>query len=267
MCFFSSSGDVPPGFVPRVEDLIRGAEDRSIWLIRPLLPSNPMVLFKDTEMGQGSFTSPQEVLEVQGAGGDISCSREGRVQDQVVQKQRWLREGGSRGSGVGFLESGPRHYSWNVVVVLGCWVRSGRCLGRLFLVGGSGVFSGFLGSQGSRRKIYGSFLLGSEDGGVVGGVVIGVCRGFTVYAGVNEVGVWIGQGCFPGCFSPGIGEVKFFYEVDWIPVLELTDDIVLMRGNVVEPEVVSSGPKLEGVGSDVRKVPEEELVVARVDYC
>ncbi|KAH9033117.1 hypothetical protein EDB85DRAFT_1890392 [Lactarius pseudohatsudake] len=48
----------------KVEDLIRGAEDRSIRLIWSLLMTNPMVFFVNTKMGQGSLTSPQEVLEV-----------------------------------------------------------------------------------------------------------------------------------------------------------------------------------------------------------
>ncbi|KAH9176154.1 hypothetical protein EDB89DRAFT_1903324 [Lactarius sanguifluus] len=227
-----------------VEDLIRGVEDRSIGLIWPLLPSNPMVFFKDTE----------EVLEIQGTGGDISCSREGRVQGQglfrilIVLEMTVVLEDVKLSGGISQL---------GTTGIVSC----GGFRGHLGVLGITGELSEdiweFLAWKwGWRGRWWGCNRFW----------VVRVCWGFTVYAGVNKVGVWIGQGCFPGCFSPGIGEAKFFYEMDWIPVLELTDDIVLMRGNIVEPEVVSSGPKLECVGSDVREVPEEELVVAHVDY-
>ncbi|KAH9179645.1 hypothetical protein EDB89DRAFT_1900763 [Lactarius sanguifluus] len=280
-----------------------------------------MVLFKDTEMGQGSFTSPQEVLEVQGTGGDVSCSREGRVQGQglfriliVLETTMILEDVKLSGSSCrsGLVDAWIDWFAWSCLidpgdVSIGNYWNSflwgvPRSSGVLGITGESSKdIREFLAWKRGRRgrwwgcnrylatKWFQKFVtllltlvvtircnLNSTGKGLVsnqgclGGDIFSkwevvnsggpqVCRGFTVYAGVNEVGVWIGQGCFPGCFSPGIGEAKFFYEVDWIPVLELTDDIVLTRGNVVEPEIVSSGPKLECVGSDVREVPEEEL--------
>ena len=48
--------------------------------------------------------------------------------------------------------------------------------------------------------------------------------------------------------------------------LELSDDVVATRGNVIEPKIVALCPKEELVGGDVGKVPKQELVVTGVDH-
>ncbi|KAH9006041.1 hypothetical protein EDB84DRAFT_1447623, partial [Lactarius hengduanensis] len=156
-------------FPPRVEDLIRGAEDRSIGLIRSLLTTNPMVLFKDTEMGQGSLTSPQEVLEVQRACCNVPCSGKGDDRRRALggswwvaaRKQRWLQGDDSEDLGVGFLGIEPRRYLSNVASQLDysgesdCLVRLGRRWGRPVFSDYRGVFVEEMWEFLARKRLWG----------------------------------------------------------------------------------------------------------------
>ena len=53
-------------------DFICWLQDGSIWDVGPGLSTNPIVFFKDAEVGYCGATFPQKVLEVQGTGGKFT---------------------------------------------------------------------------------------------------------------------------------------------------------------------------------------------------